>query len=135
MYQVTHKNGERFSAAKAYLTPNLGRPNLTVFTGAHTTRVLFEGRRAKGVEFRRDGRLEQIGANHEVLMAAGALQTPQILMLSGVGPADHLRSLDIPVVRDLPGVGQNLQDHIETYVQHDSGPMAYWGSLVDTASR
>ena len=105
-YQVTHKNGERYSAAKAYLTPNLARPNLTVFTEAHTTRILFEGKRATGVEFRRAGRLEQIGANHEVLMAAGALQTPQILMLSGVGPADELARFGIGVVHDLPGVGQ-----------------------------
>jgi len=112
-YQVTHKNGERFSAAKAYLTPNLGRRNLTVFTDAHTTRVLFEGRRATGVEFRRNGKLEQIGANHEVLMAAGALQTPQILMLSGVGPGAELARLGIGVVHDLPGVGQHLHDHID----------------------
>jgi len=112
-YQVTHKDGERYSAAKAYLTPNLGRKNLTVFTGAHTTRILFEGKRATGVEFRRDGRLEQIGATHEVLMAAGALQTPQILMLSGVGPGDELTKFGIDVVHDLPGVGRNLHDHLD----------------------
>ncbi|MFL6681178.1 MAG: GMC family oxidoreductase [Burkholderiaceae bacterium] len=121
-YQVTHKNGERWSAAKAYLTPNLGRPNLTVFTGAHTTRVLFEGRRATGVEFRRDGRLEQIGAHHEVLMAAGALQTPQILMLSGVGPGAELAKFGIGVVHDLPGVGRNLHDHLDA-VQVVNAPM------------
>jgi choline dehydrogenase-like flavoprotein len=112
-YQVTHKNGERFSAAKAYLTPNLGRKNLTVFTESHTTRILFEGKRATGVEFRRAGRVEQIGANHEVLMAAGALQTPQILMLSGVGPAAELARLGIGIVHDLPGVGKNLHDHVD----------------------
>ncbi|MEP6503319.1 MAG: GMC oxidoreductase, partial [Betaproteobacteria bacterium] len=112
-YQVTHKNGERFSAAKAYLTPNLGRKNLTVFTDSHTTRVLFEGKRATGVEFRRGGELQQIGANHEVLMAAGALQTPQILMLSGVGPGAELARLGIGVVHDLPGVGKNLHDHVD----------------------
>ena len=112
-YQVTHKNGERFSAAKAYLTPNLGRKNLTVFTEAHTTRILFEDKRATGVEFRRAGRLEQIGADHEVLMAAGALQTPQILMLSGVGPADELAKHGIGVIHDLPGVGKNLHDHVD----------------------
>ena len=113
-YQVTHKNGERFSAAKAYLTPNLGRKNLTVFTEAHTTRILFEGKRATGVEFRRAGRLEQIGANHEVLMAAGALQTPQILMLSGVGPAARAaRSTASASIHDLPGVGRNLHDHVD----------------------
>jgi choline dehydrogenase-like flavoprotein len=121
-YQVTHRNGERHSAAKAYLTPNLGRRNLTVFTGAHTTRILFEGRRAKGVEFRRDGRLEQIGAKHEVLMAAGALQTPQILMLSGVGPGAELAKFGIGVVHDLPGVGRNLHDHLDA-VQVVNAPM------------
>jgi len=112
-YQVTHKNGERFSAAKAYLTPNLGRKNLTVFTESHTTRILFEGKRATGVEFRRAGRLSQIGANHEVLMAAGALQTPQILMLSGVGPAAELVKHGLGVIHDLPGVGRNLHDHVD----------------------
>ncbi|HEX7688189.1 MAG TPA: choline dehydrogenase [Burkholderiaceae bacterium] len=112
-YQVTHRNGERFSAAKAYLTPSLGRPNLHVITGAQVTRVLFEGRRAAGVEFRRDGRLEQLGARHEVLMAAGALQTPQLLMLSGVGPAADLSKFGIGVVHDLPGVGRNFHDHVD----------------------
>ena len=119
-YQVTHKNGERFSAAKAYLTPNLGRKNLTVFTEAHTTRILFEGKRATGVEFRRAGRLEQIGAKHEVLMAAGALQTPQILMLSGVGPGAELAQLGIGVVHDLPGVGKNLHDHVDAVQVFDA---------------
>ncbi len=112
-YQVTQRNGERLSVAKAYLTPNLGRKNLTVFTNAHTTRVLFQGKRATGVEFRRDGKTEQIGANHEVLMAAGALQTPQILMLSGVGSGRELVELGIKVVHDLPGVGRNLHDHVD----------------------
>jgi choline dehydrogenase-like flavoprotein len=112
-YQVTHKDGERFSAAKAYLKPNLGRPNLRVITDAQVTRVLFEGRRATGVEFRRDGRLEQLGARHEVLMAAGALQTPQLLMLSGVGPAAELARFGIGVVHDLPGVGRNFHDHVD----------------------
>ena len=112
-YQVTHKNGERFSAAKAYLTPNLGRKNLTVFTEAHTTRILFKDKRATGVEFRRAGKIEQIGANHEVLMAAGALQTPQLLMLSGVGPADELARHGIGIIHDLPGVGRNLHDHVD----------------------
>jgi len=112
-YQVTHRNGERFSAAKAYLTPNLGRPNLTVFTEAHTTRVLFEGKRAVGIEFRQGGEAKQLRANREVLLTAGALQSPQLLMLSGVGDARELAPLGIPVVHDLPGVGKNLHDHID----------------------
>jgi choline dehydrogenase-like flavoprotein len=112
-YQVTHRNGERFSAAKAYLTPNLGRPNLKVFTDAHTTRVLFEGRRAAGIELRQGGRLLRLAARHEVLLSAGALQSPQLLMLSGVGAADELARHGIGVVHDLPGVGKNFHDHVD----------------------
>jgi len=110
-YQVTHKNGERFSAAKAYLTPNLSRPNLQVFTGALTTRILLEKKRAVGVEFQHEGQLKQLRATHEVLLCAGALMSPQILMLSGIGPHDHLLENGIATVHNLPGVGQNLQDH------------------------
>lgn len=113
LYQVTHKDGERFSAAKAYLAPNRGRANLHVVTGAHATRVLFEGRRAVGVAYRR-GRAElEVRARREVVLSAGALLSPQLLMLSGVGPAAHLREHGIPVVHDLPGVGRNLHDHVD----------------------
>ena len=112
-YQVTHRNGERFSAAKAYLTPKLGRRNLTVITGAHTTRILFEDRRAVGVEFRKDGKLERLSARLEVLLAAGALQSPQVLMLSGVGAGAELAKFGIPLVHDLPGVGRHLHDHVD----------------------
>jgi choline dehydrogenase-like flavoprotein len=113
MYQVTHRNGERFSAAKAYLTPNLGRKNLEVVTGARTTRILTEGRRAVGVEFVHDGELRQLKAVREVLLCAGALQSPQVLMLSGIGPGRHLQQHGVPLVHDLPGVGENLHDHID----------------------
>ena len=113
MYQVTHKGGERFSAAKAYLTPNLTRPNLTVITGAHTTRILMDGRRAVGVEARVAGALKQFKARRELLLCAGALQSPQILMLSGIGPGAHLQQHGIDVVHDLPGVGANLHDHVD----------------------
>ncbi|MBC7916472.1 MAG: choline dehydrogenase [Rhodoferax sp.] len=113
VYQVTHKNGERFSAAKAYLTPNLGRPNLQVFTGAHTTRILVEQKRAVGVEFAHEGAIKQLRCAREVLLSAGALQSPQILMLSGIGPHQHLVANGIATVHDLPGVGQNLHDHID----------------------
>ncbi|MEQ1686303.1 MAG: choline dehydrogenase [Burkholderiaceae bacterium] len=113
MYQVTHKNGERFSAAKAYLTPNLGRKNLTVMTGAHTTRILLEGTRAVGVEVRVGGELKQLKAKREVLLCAGALQSPQLLMLSGIGPGAQLQKHGITTVHDLPGVGANLHDHID----------------------
>ncbi|WP_298213953.1 GMC family oxidoreductase N-terminal domain-containing protein [Acidovorax sp.] len=111
MYQVTHKNGERHSAAKGYLTPHLARPNLQVITGAQATRVLFDGKRAVGVEYRQGGALHQVKANREVLLSAGALLSPQLLMLSGVGPGAQLQQHGIPVRHDLPGVGQHLHDH------------------------
>ncbi len=113
LYQVTHKNGERFSAAKAYLTPNLARPNLQVITGAQATRILMQGRRAVGVEYRQGGELKQLKAARELLLSAGALQSPQLLMLSGVGPAAQLQQLGIAPVHDLPGVGRNLHDHVD----------------------
>jgi choline dehydrogenase-like flavoprotein len=113
LYQVTQKNGERGSVAKAYLTPNLGRSNLTVMTGAHTTRVLMEGERAVGVEVRVDGALQQLKARREVLLSAGALQSPQLLMLSGIGPGAQLQKHGIAVVHDAPGVGANLHDHVD----------------------
>lgn len=113
MFQVTHKGGERWSAAKGYVTPNLARPNLTVITSAHTTRVLLEGKRAVGVEYRHGNELKQIKANKEVLLCAGALQSPQILMLSGIGASAQLQQHGIAVAHDLPGVGENLHDHID----------------------
>lgn len=120
VYQVTHKNGERFSAAKAYLTPHLGRPNLQVITHALTTRVLTDTvdgqRRAVGVEYRADGgrgaaQTLTLNPGGEVLLSAGAFGSPQLLMLSGIGPASHLAEHGIPVVHHLPGVGENLHDH------------------------
>jgi len=110
-YQVTHKNGERCSTAKAYLTPNMHRPNLQLFTGAHTTRILLERKRAVGVEFVHDGHLKQLKCQREVLLCAGALQSPQILMLSGVGDHQHLVENGIATQHHLPGVGQHLHDH------------------------
>ncbi|WP_114972717.1 GMC family oxidoreductase [Rhodoferax ferrireducens] len=120
LYQVTHKNGERFSAAKAYLTPNLTRPNLRVFTGAHVTRILLERKRAVGVEFHHEGAVKQLKASREVLLCAGALQSPQILMLSGVGPHAHLLENGIATLHDLPGVGQNLHDHPDVVLVVDA---------------
>jgi choline dehydrogenase-like flavoprotein len=113
LYQVTHKNGERFSAAKAYLTPNLARPNLQVITGAHTTRILMDGRRATGVEVRIGTETRRIEARREVLLSAGALQSPQLLMLSGIGPGAQLQRHGITTVHDLPGVGRHLHDHVD----------------------
>ncbi len=112
-YQVTQRNGERFSAAKAYLTPHLQRPNLTVITGVHTTRLLLEGRRALGVEGLRGRETLVVRARHEVLLAAGALQSPQLLMLSGIGAPDELARHGIAVRHALPGVGRHLHDHVD----------------------
>ncbi len=111
-YQVTQKGGERCSAAKAYLTPNLGRPNLRVMTGAAVTRITLDGRRATGVEVRVDGTLQRLTARREVLLSAGALKSPQLLMLSGIGPGAHLQQHGLPVLHDLPGVGLHLHDHV-----------------------
>jgi choline dehydrogenase-like flavoprotein len=120
MYQVTHKNGERHSAAKAYLTPHLNRPNLTVLTGAHTSKILIESQRAVGVEFIRGGQRQQLRATREVLLSAGAMQSPQILMLSGIGPKAHLEAHGIAPLHDLPGVGQNLHDHMDVVQMLDA---------------
>jgi len=110
--QVTQKDGERHSAAAAFIHPNLDRPNLEVRTGAHITRVRFDQGRAIGVEYEQGGLSRYVGARREVVMSAGAFGTPQILMASGVGPGAHLQELGIPTVRDVAGIGQNLQDHI-----------------------
>jgi choline dehydrogenase-like flavoprotein len=113
MYQVTHKNGERWSAAKGYLTPHLNRPNLQVITGAHATRVLFEGKRAVGVEYRQAGQIKTVRTVGEVILSGGAFASPQLLMLSGVGAGAHLQERGIVTLHDLPGVGQNLHDHLD----------------------
>ena len=112
-YQVTHKNGERCSAAKAYLTPHLTRANLLVLTGAHTSRILMDQRRAIGVEYVQQGQTRQLLVRREVLLCAGALQSPQLLMLSGIGPGAQLQAHGIETVHDLPGVGQQLHDHMD----------------------
>lgn len=111
-YQVTQKNGKRWSAADAFLAPALSRANLTVHTYAYTTRLLFEGTKISGVEFVQNGKLQQSSATKEIILCGGAINSPQLLMLSGIGPAAHLQAHKIPVVSDLPGVGQNLQDHL-----------------------
>jgi choline dehydrogenase len=110
-------NGKRLSASRAYLHPVKHRPNLDIRTRAFVTRILFDGNRAVGVEYRRGGATKQVRAG-EVVLSGGAINSPQTLMLSGVGPAAHLKELGIDVVADLPGVGENLQDHLETYVQY-----------------
>ena len=118
LYQVTQKAGRRCSAASAYLRPVLRRPNLTVITGALAERVLIEQRRAAGVVYVHDGERRQARAQREVVLSAGAINSPQLLLLSGIGPADDLRALGIAVHHDLPGVGTNLQDHLNINVIH-----------------
>lgn len=115
LFQFTIKNGQRHSAAKAFLKPALRRPNLTVITHAQVSQILIENDRASGVEFV-TGRntTQQARAKQDVILSAGAFQSPQLLMLSGVGPADVLRSAGIPLKKELPGVGKNLQDHVFT---------------------
>ena len=109
--QTNQRRGFRHSTARAYLAPARRRKNLDVFTGALVKRVLFEGRRAVGVEFERRGKTVRATASKEVIVSAGAIASPKVLMLSGVGPAEHLREHGIEVVADSPGVGQNLQEH------------------------
>jgi choline dehydrogenase len=109
--------GRRLSASRAYLHPVRKRPNLTVRTRAYATRILFEGARAVGVEYVQGGRTKQVRAG-EVILSGGAINSPQLLQLSGVGNAAELSKLGIDVVHDLPGVGENLQDHLEVYIQY-----------------
>ncbi|WP_029585777.1 GMC family oxidoreductase [Bradyrhizobium sp. URHD0069] len=112
IYQVTQRNGERWSAARAYVHPHLAtRANLRVETNAHATRILFEGKRAAGVEYRKGKETKQIRARREVIVSSGVFQTPHLLMLSGVGDSAALAKHGIATVHHLPGVGQNLQDH------------------------
>jgi choline dehydrogenase len=110
-YQLTQRNGRRYSAATAYLHPALSRPNLTVFTEALVSRVLIEGGQATGVSYLHQGQTETARANAEVILSGGAVNSPQLLMLSGIGPADHLIEMGIDVLADSRGVGANLSDH------------------------
>ena len=125
-FQVTQKNGRRCSTARGYLKPVRSRPNLTVITDAYATRVLFEGNRAVGVECRHRGAVLRAGAKKEVILSAGAIQTPRLLMLSGVGDSQHLAEIGVEVRHHLPGVGQNLQDHLDIIlVQACTQPVSY----------
>ena len=112
-FQQTASKGLRWSTAKAFLRPARKRANLRVEVRAQITRVLFEGKRAVGIEFRQDGQLRQARASGEVILCAGAIGSPQILQCSGVGPRALLDEVGVPLVHDLPGVGQNLQDHLQ----------------------
>ena len=109
-FPMNNPNGVRMSTALSYINPNRHRLNLTIRGNVHVRRILFQGQRASGVEVESGGEVFTVEAD-EIVLSAGAIASPQLLMLSGVGPEDHLRSLGIPVVRALPGVGQNLRDH------------------------
>lgn len=115
---LTVGNGKRSSASSAYLRPVMNRPNLTVVTGAQTRKILFEGRHATGIAYRHQGEDRVAHAAREVILSAGAINSPQLLMLSGVGPAAHLAEHGIALIHDLPGVGQNLQDHLAVHVKY-----------------
>lgn len=113
LYQVTHRNGERWSAAKGYLTPHLGRPNLRVLTEVKATRIVMQGGRATGIELLQGRTPRTLHAAREVIVCAGALQSPQLLQLSGIGDGAALQALGVPVVHHLPGVGRHLHDHVD----------------------
>ena len=127
-YQVTQKDGRRCSSARAYLHPIRQRPNLTVITRALASRVLFEGKRAIGVAYLdRRGRAVELAARREVVLSGGAINSPQLLLLSGIGPRAELEKHGIPLVHELPGVGQNLQDHLDVIVAHRDRRRASYG--------
>lgn len=126
LFQVTMRDGLRCSSAVAYLNPARKRPNLEIKTGKKVTRILVEAGRAVGVEYVENGRREIARADREVIVCSGAIGSPHLLLLSGIGPAEHLREKGVKVVQDLPGVGQNLQDHMDMFLIYDlTGPHSY----------
>ena len=131
LFQVTQKSGRRWSAASAYLHPVAARENLTIMTKAQATRVLIENGRAVGVEYARGRKRRTARAAQEVVLAAGAINSPQLLLLSGIGPADELGARGVSVVHDLPGVGKNLQDHLNVNIVR----RAKRGSTLDGKNR
>lgn len=120
LYQVTQKQGKRMSSAVAYIKPALNRPNLSIETEAHVTRILFENMQAVGVEYTQEGQTKMVKCHQEVILCGGTINSPQLLMLSGIGDGEHLKSHGIEVIADLKGVGQNLQDHVVCGVVHES---------------
>jgi len=129
-HQTTTREGRRGSAAVSYLNPARGRMNLTIVTRALASRILFEKGKAIGVEYRVDGTtaIERALAAQEVIVTSGAIGSPKLLMQSGIGPQEHLKSHGIDVVADCPGVGENLQDHLDCYTVYDcNGPHSYYG--------
>jgi len=125
--QSTQRNGERCSAADAYLTPIRKRPNLTILSNSLVQRINFDGKQATGVTVLRDGEPQELRCTKEVILSAGAISSPQLLMVSGIGPAAHLTEHGIEVLHDLATVGENLQDHINVLVQHESASTIPYG--------
>jgi choline dehydrogenase len=117
-FQVNQKRGRRWSATDAFLKPVLARPNLTVLTDAHVDRLRFDGKQCSGLEFMRGGERFEVKPTRETILAAGAIGSPQLLQLSGIGPQAQLRQLGVPIVHDLPGVGENLHDHLQVRLQY-----------------
>jgi choline dehydrogenase len=131
-FQLTQKDGRRWSTASAFLRPVQERPNLTVITSALTCRIRTEGRRAVGVEYVQRGQSARADAAREVILCGGSVNSPQLLLLSGIGPAEHLRAVGVPVVADLPGVGQNLQDHLGTFLRNEiTVPFSLYGATPE----
>jgi choline dehydrogenase-like flavoprotein len=124
-YDVTQRNARRESSATAFLRPAQDRPNLTVITRSQATKVLVENGRAVGIEFVHKKQVQQARAGREVILSGGAINSPKLLLHSGIGPADELRRLGIDVVLDLPGVGKNLQDHMDVYLTAVTTPVSF----------
>lgn len=131
-YQVTVRNGVRCSSATAYLKPALKRPNLRLVTDAHATRILLEGGRAAGVEYRVGGETRVARARREVVLASGAINSPQLLMLSGIGPAEELAGMGIEVRHDLPAVGKHLQDHFQARLMYKASQRVSINEVVNS---
>ena len=119
MYDVTIHKGERASASKYYLNPVRKRENLKVFTESFVEKIIFEGKKAVGIEVKIKGKVEKIYANKEIILSGGSINSPQLLMVSGIGPGEHLKEKGVDVIQDIKGVGKNLQDHLETYIQQE----------------
>jgi choline dehydrogenase len=132
---MTVKNGVRCSTANAYLRPAMGRPNLTVITHAMTRQIILEGKRAVGVMYDHEGQTHQVYCNREVLISSGPIGSPHLLQRSGIGPAEVLRKAGIGVRHDLPGVGENLQDHAEVYIQFGCKEPVTLNSKMDPLSK
>ncbi len=135
LYQTTINNARRWSSARAYLKDAKRRKNLTVATSAHATRLIIENGRASGVEYRTPDGMRTARARREVVVSGGVYGSPQLLMLSGLGPAEHLKKVGIEVLRDMPGVGSNLHDHFNTYVAYKCSQPVTMNDLVNSLPR